>query len=97
MDDMIGKNRETMKNVQDIYDKLQENPFYREFLNLVRMEIAKIYGDQYYSVMEDAPPPPTITAKTPRMIRSGTSGGGAIALRSGTSSGRPQGMAGTYL
>ena len=87
MDDMIGRNRVTMKHIQDIYDKLQDNDFYREFLNLVRIEIAKIYGDQYYSVM-DAPPPPTATAKTPRMIRSGTSGGGAIALRSG--------VAGTY-
>ena len=77
MEMRIGENRRvTMKEVQDVYDKLQDNSFYRDFLNLVRMGIAKIYEDQYYSVMEDAPPPPTITAMVPRTLRSGTSGGG---------------------
>ena len=78
MDWRIGENRRvTMKDIQDVCDKLQDNPFYREFLIHVRNEI----GDQYYSVMEE-PPPRTITAKVPRM-KSGTSGGGVIALRPG--------------
>ena len=85
---MIGKGRVTMKHIQDIYDKLQDNEYYREFLNAVRIQIAKIYGAQYLSVM-DAPLPPTMTAKTPRMIGSGPSGGGAIALRSSVTGGRP--------
>ena len=89
MDKRIGERRRVnMKDIEDVYDKLQDNSFYREFLIQVRNEIARLYGDQYYQVM-DAPPPPTITAKAPRMVRSGTSGGGVIALRSGT--------AGTYL
>ena len=103
LDKMVGRNRITMKHVQDLYDKLQDNEYYREFLNGVRLQIAKIYGAQYLSVM-DAPAPPTMTAKTPRMINSGTSGGGAIALRSGVTggpesmaSGRAERMPGTYL
>ena len=96
MDDMIGKNRVTMKHIKDIYDKLQDNEYYREFLNIVRIEIAKNYGDEYYDVM-NAPPPQTMTAKTPRMVSSGPSGGGgAIALRSGMPGGRG-GSPGTYL
>ena len=79
---MVGRNPITMEHIQELYNKLQDNEYYREFLNLVRIQIAKIYGDEYYSVM-DAPPPRTMTTKTPRMIRSGASGG-AIALRSGT-------------
>ena len=82
MDKMIGSNRVTMKHIADIYEKLQNNRNYREFLNLVRIQMGKIYGEQYYGVM-DEPLPPTRTAKTPRMITSGTSGSGAIALRSG--------------
>ena len=77
MDGRMGENRRvTMKDVQDVYDKLQDNPFYREYLIHCRNQIAKIYGGQYYSVMEDAPPPPTITAMVPRTLRTGSSGGG---------------------
>ena len=84
MDRRIGERRRVnMKDIEDVYDKLQDNSCYREFLIQVRNEIARLYGDQYYQVM-DAPPPPTITAKTPRMVRSDTSGGGVIALRPGT-------------
>ena len=74
---MVGRNPITMEHVQELYDKLQDNEYYREFLNLVRIQIAKIYGDEYYSVM-DAPPPRTMTTKTPRMIRSGASGGAIV-------------------
>ena len=91
MDKIIGRDRVTMKHIADIYEKLQSNPIYREFLNLVRIQMGKIYGPQYYGVM-DEPLPPTMTAKTPRMITSGTSGGGAIALRSGAT-----GESSTYL
>ena len=79
---MVGRNRITMEHVQELYDKLQNNEYYREFLNLVRIQIARIYGDQYYGVM-DAPPPRTMASQTPRMIRSGASEG-VVALRSGS-------------
>ena len=75
MDRRIGQNRRvTMKDVQDVYDKLQDNPFYREYLIRCRDQIARLYGDQYYSVMDGAPPPST-TALVPRAVRSGSSGG----------------------
>ena len=76
MDRRIGeRSRVTMDDIEDVYDKLQDNSFYRQYLLQVRSEIAKIYGDQYYQVMDELPPP-TFTAKVPHMIRSGTSGGG---------------------
>ena len=52
MDRRIGERRRvTMNDIEDVCDKLQDNSFYREFLIHVRNEIAKLYGDQYYSVM----------------------------------------------
>ena len=89
MDKGAGQRRRiNMRDIQIVYDKLQDNSFCRDFLIHVRNEVAKLYGDQYYSVMEDAPPPPTITAKVPRMrMRSGTSGSGFIALRPGAAGG----------
>ena len=65
MDRLIGVNRSpTMDDVKEIFDKLKENSYYREFLLQIRNEMAKIYGTQFYGLMDD-PPPPTVTTKTP--------------------------------
>ena len=75
MDRIIGVNREpTMNDVKEIFDKLKENSYYREFLLRIRNEMAKIYGTPLHALMDDAPP--TSTAMVPRTMRSGSSGGG---------------------
>ena len=81
MDRRIGQNRRvTMKDVEDVYEKLEDNPFYREYLIRCRDQIARLYGAKYYAVMPTAPPPSTTTELVPRAVRSGSSGG-AITLR----------------
>ena len=71
MDEMIGSRIPSMKDIQDLYEALEETPL-REYLLSVQDTVVKRYGEDYM-LIEGAAPVETVM---PRLTRgSGSSGG----------------------
>ena len=73
VDRVVGSGIPTMENIQEIYESLGDEPMFREDLAAAQAKIVERFGERFV-LMDDVPPQPA--AIVPRMIRSGTSGGG---------------------
>ena len=72
MDQMIGSRIPSMKDIQDLYEALEETPM-REYLLSVQDKVIKRYGEEYMLIEGSAP----VVTVEPRFTRgaSGSSGG----------------------
>ena len=63
----------TMENIQEIYEALEDEPLFREDLAAAQRKIVERFGERF--ILMDTEPA-AVASVAPRLIRSGTSGGG---------------------
>ena len=73
VDRVVGSEIPIMAHIQEIYESLGDEPMFREELAAAQAKIVERFGERFV-LMDDVPP--QVAAIVPRMIRSGTSGGG---------------------
>ena len=73
VDRVVGTGLPTMEHIQEIYESLGDEPTFREDLAAAQAKIVERFGERFV-LRDDVPAVPA--AIVPRLIRSGTSGGG---------------------